>query len=788
MKRIFQSLRARLTFWVLLLSVVIFGSIAAVFHFYSYDREKKGAIRFTSARLESMAVNIKMKMQTVEFAVERAVPLVNSNLSHPENMGQLVEYWVRGDSLIMGGSIAFRPDYYPKEGKYFMEYASLDSLGNITHKRLGGSKYDYLNQEWFRSAVDQEKGVWSKPYYDDGGGQVAMITYALPLHDSRGEVFAVMTADVAVSKLASEISSLQTYADSRILMTDNDGDFITHWDEKQICTSNIEKYAKKVGSPDAQRVANYVKTGRSGVMDIEMKGRNSLAFFTTVPDIGWHICAFCTYKSIMGELLSTSLTIAGIFVVGLLLLSLCITLILRHEMRPLEYLAKAARQIGRGNFNVELPDIDGNDELRLMHDSFSAMQVSLADYIEELKGVTASKQRIESELHIAHALQMNMLPRVFPPFPDRKDIDLFASLTPAKEVGGDLYDFFIRDEQLFFTVGDVSGKGIPASLFMAITRSLFRIVAGSNNSPALIAKKLNDAVADENDTNMFITMFIGVVDLKSGMMTFCNAGHNPPIVMPVKGNCEYMDVLPNLPIGIMQGFDYEEQSIDINDTGLLVYTDGVTEAESPSHSLFGEDNLINICDSLNGESSIKIIKGIADEVKRHADTAEQSDDITILHVRLKGDKQEEPADNGKINGDGLTRTLAIKNNLAELSQLPEFLETIAAANGIDEIMITSLNLAIEEAMVNVINYAYPEGMEGDVVLTATCKGNTLSFTLEDNGKPFDPTRVPDADTSLSADERPIGGLGIFLVRQLMDTMTYEYKDGKNILTMTKTLS
>lgn len=633
MKRIFQSLRARLSFWVMLICVIVFGAIATVFHFYSFDREEKGAIRFTGARMEAMALSIERKVQAVEFSLERAVPQVERHLDNPESMAELVEKWVRSDTLIMGGSIAFRPNYYPKEGRYFMEYVYLDSANNTVHLRLGGDKYDYLNKKWFKNAVKQKRAQWSEPYVDEGGGQVAMITYSLPLRDSNGDVYAVITADVAISTLINEISSLQTYKDSRILMTSEDGEFITHWDRSRICNGNISQYAAAIGTTDAAKVVAMMKTGRSGSMEIEMADKDALAFYTTVPHLKWHICAFCTYQSIMGQLLGTSLTIIAIFLVGLLLLSVCIHLILRHEMRPLEKMAKVARTMGRGEFNVEIPSVDGNDELRSLHDSFQLMQQSLVEYIKELKDITASKQRIESELHIAHALQMSLIPNIFPPFPERNDIDLYASLTPAKEVGGDLYDFFIREEKLFFTVGDVSGKGIPASLFMAITRSLFRMVANVNDSPAEMARQLNNYVADGNDTNMFVTMFIGVLDLKTSVMTVCNAGHNPPLALPVNSPCHYMDVEPNLPIGIMKAFDYVEQQFDMNGTALLVYTDGVTEAEDPDNRLFGEQRLRDACEQLRGETATNIIKNIYEMVKQHAANKQQSDDITMLVLK-----------------------------------------------------------------------------------------------------------------------------------------------------------
>lgn len=776
MKRFFQSLRARLNFWVLVLSMAIFGSIAVVFHVYSYGRERQAAVNYNHLRLDNMAMNIEQKVRNVEYSVQKTLPIIEDHLDNPDELSAIVEQWVRDDSLVMGGSIAFEPYYYPNRGKWFMPYVFIDSDEHAICKQLGSDRYDYHHKEWYASAKASRGGIWSEPYFDDGGGQTFMVTYAYPLRDNHDNVYAVITADVALSQLTQVVHSLQLYSDSRTFLATSRGTFLSHWREDMECNANVNQFADSINSKNARKLAAEIMAGREGTMNIELKGPDELAFYTTVPKVGWRLCTFCSYTSIMGELRTTAFTVLAIFIVGLILLSILVRFLLRHEMLPLEHLAEAARQIGCGDFNVELPNIEGRDELRSIRDSFATMQQSLTEYIAELKDVMASKQRIESELHIAHDLQMNMLPCVFPPFPDRKEIDLYATIIPAKEVGGDLYDFFIRDDKLFFAVGDVSGKGFAASLFMVITKTIFRMVAATTFSPAMIAKQLNTAIAADNESSMFVTMFIGVVDLKSGMMAFCNAGHNPPLLMHGNERPSFLSVISNLPIGIIGDFDYKEQVADISSLGLLVYTDGVTEAENADRNLFGDEQLMNVCEKLNGNTSSYIIKGIVDAVHRHAGKANQSDDITLLCLSLSLAQQTSQPHS----------SLLVKNNLSEMDKLPDFLENFATANNIDPTLVSTINLALEEAMVNVINYAYPSGVEGDIWLTARAVDNMqFVFTLTDSGKPFDPTSVPDADTASPAEERSIGGLGILLTRRLMDTVSYERKDNKNILTMTK---
>ena len=218
--------------------------------------------------------------------------------------------------------------------------------------------------------------------------------------------------------------------------------------------------------------------------------------------------------------------------------------------------------------------------MKQLHDSFEHMQQSLVAYIDELKDTTAKKERIESELRIAREIQMGMVPKIFPAFPEREDVDLYAKLIPAKEVDGDLYDFFIEDNKLYFIVGDVSGKGVPASLVMAVTCRLFRTVASHFQKPSEIVTSLNDTLAENNESNMFCTFFLGILDLQTGYMQYCNAGHNAPVVMRASGKTEFMEVVPNLPLGLFEGFPYDGQECTLmKGDSLFLYTDGVTEAE-----------------------------------------------------------------------------------------------------------------------------------------------------------------------------------------------------------------
>lgn len=372
---------------------------------------------------------------------------------------------------------------------------------------------------------------------------------------------------------------------------------------------------------------------------------------------------------------------------------------------------------------------------------------------------------------------MGMVPKIFPPFPEREDVDLYAKLIPAKEVGGDLYDFFIENNKLHFIIGDVSGKGVPASLVMSVTCRLFRTVASSIHEPSGIMKALNDALSESNESNMFCTAFVGVMDFNTGVLKYCNAGHNPPVIIDVEGNTTMLPVIPNLALGIWKDFDFEDQEIMIKKgSDIFLYTDGVNEAENVNKELFGEERMIECLAKYHSKSPRIIVEEMLNAIKAHAADTEQNDDITILCCKLTLNEDIAP-----------DSELVMRNDTADILLMAEFIDGVCDKYQLPMDIGFSLNLALEEAVANVMKYAYPEGEVHDIVLSVKLTDNRLMFKLIDTGKPFDPTIVPDADVNLSAEERQIGGLGIFLVRQIMDSVEYRRIDGKNILTMIKLL-
>ena len=270
--------------------------------------------------------------------------------------------------------------------------------------------------------------------------------------------------------------------------------------------------------------------------------------------------------------------------------------------------------------------------LKIAHTELEKTHSELLTAYDQLEETTAAKERIESDLRIARDIQRSMVPSTFP---DRPDLDIYASMTPAKEVGGDLYGYLLQDDKLYFVLGDVSGKGVPASLFMAQATRLFRTLAAQQMMPAEICTRINDALSGEdNEAGMFVTMFMGLVDLKTGHLDFCNAGHNPPVLVE-SGKAAFIEMLPNAPIGLWPGMHYEGEELQsIMDMPLFVYSDGLNEAENRQQEQFSDERLVEILERTPFESSKKMIELLSTEVEKHRDGAEPNDDLTMLCVRV----------------------------------------------------------------------------------------------------------------------------------------------------------
>ena len=622
------------------LNILMVANLVFIFSFWGYFYQARKtvvveAVEQAQEKLNNTILQIEMVLNSVEVAVENLSWLVTDRLDQPDYMYELTQQVLRNNPYVMGSAIAFEPSYYPEKGVMFSPY-SYRTGEEIQSKQLGTEDYEYHYVDWYQIPKLLGKPYWSEPYYDNGGANLMMTTYSFPLYDTEGKLFGIFTADISLEWLTERINEVKLYPKASNYLIGRGGTFLVNDRPEAILNESYFERPLFEGDKGMLEIGHRMVNGESGMGRFNRDNAEYYLFFAPIMSTGWSVCVAVLYDDIFVGINGLRNWVIIILGLGLLLLAGFCFFTVRRLTEPLIRFADSANEIAKGNFNSKLPVIKSKDEMKTLHDSFSAMQKSLVDYIDELEKTTASKERIESELRIAHDIQMGMVPKIFPPFPERDDLDLYAKLIPAKEVGGDLYDFFVKDDKLYFIVGDVSGKGVPASLVMAVTCCLFRTVAAHIQSPAEIVMALNDALAESNESNMFCTFFMGILDVKNGHLQYCNAGHNASVIVAPSGEVKFMEVEPNIPLGLFGDFPYKGQECDIvKGTTMFLYTDGVTEAENKDKVLYSEERLLNLMREQGGNVPQSVVDATLNDIEKHVNGAEQSDDITIMCVHYR---------------------------------------------------------------------------------------------------------------------------------------------------------
>ena len=633
-KKTEESISGRLMGRVLIVSALIFTITFAIFLHMAANEMREEATEHAHRELSNTVHQIDAVLRSVEIAVENTAWIVPQLLATPDSMYSITERMLHNNDFIYGAAVAFEPDYFRSEGHHFSPYSYRGDDDTIRSKQLGGKAYDYHYMDWYQIPKLLDRPYWSEPYYDDGGGEKMMTTYSKPLYDGEGKLYAMLIADLSLEWLTDLVGGIKAFDKAYNLMVSRNASFIVHPKRDLILNETIFSSTYGDNSKSLKKMQTDIINGRTGQVLRDMGGEKFFVFYSPVETTQWTVAIVCPRSELYADivLLRGVLIILGIIAL-LLMMALCYKGI-RKVVAPVEEFSDVAKKIAHGDFTAELPEIRSKDELRELRDSFEYLQQSLVQYIDELKSTTANKERIESELRIARGIQMGMIPKIFPPFPERDDLALAAKLVPAKEVGGDLYDFFIEDEKLYFIIGDVSGKGIPASLVMAVTCRLFRLAASHFDKPEEIINSLNDSLADGNEINMFCTAFLGVLDLKTGHLRYCNAGHNAPFIIGADGRVVPMNIIPNLPLGLFGGFPYEGQEMQMDRQMMLyMFTDGVNEAENNEKMQLGDIRLMGLLRRNASSEPGDIIAATLAEVEQHAAGAEQSDDITVMCIK-----------------------------------------------------------------------------------------------------------------------------------------------------------
>lgn len=768
-----RKLSVRVSLWVVFFAAVVFIAALGFLFYQSRETVRQEAVNRATQILDKTSLRVEGILNRVEVANKMTLWLVER---HPENADSMFVY-SRGILLnnpdFYNCSIAFEPNYFKDRGRYFSAYSKCDG-DSIRTIQGGNDSYQYFFADWYLMPILLDHPCWTEPYmdYDVQTNTSEMVTsYCQSVKDRNGQVIGVVNTSLSLNWLSQTISAVKPYPHSYSIMIGRGGTYFVHPDTAKITRQTI--FTQTIEQPDTalSSLGYAMQRGEQGMKRMSVNGENCYVFYKPLGQTGCSMAIVCPETDIFGGFDRLRHTVMAIVFVGLLLMLFFFIRIITRELSPLRRLAHEAETIASGQFDAELPNFNRVDEIGQLSNSFGNMQQSLVKYIGELRDTTAQKASIERDIHIASGIQMGMLPTNFPTYPDRDDVQIYASLVPAKEVGGDLFDFFFRDEKLYFCIGDVSGKGVPASLYMAVTRSIFRTVSATETMPDRIVSTINKTMAEMNDTNMFVTLFVGVLDLRMGHLYYCNAGHDAPLL--IGAGVGFLTCNANIPVGFHPSWQYTLQETQIfTGTTIFLFTDGLTEAMNATKEQFRMESVNDMAIKAHAEHQQEphqLIDLMTEAVGQFVGDAEQSDDLTMMAIQYIK----------KHN------SIVLPNDTQEVPRLNTFVSDMCNSLDAPLDVTAQVQLAVEEAVVNVMDYAYPAGTRGELTVEVQADDEQLQFIIRDTGIPFDPTTTPEIDTTLSAKDRPIGGLGIHLVRQIMDDVQYRRIGEFNVLTLIK---
>ena len=718
-----KSWRALSAVGIILLAGTLIEAMSLLQYNYTHRLMEEELDYRTESELTLKSVRVKSMLKSNENMVRNYLWPIQRQIDQPDHIYSIQHRLVSTNDDVMSSFVAFVPGYYPDRERLF-EPCAIRRGDSIAIVQLAGERHDYTQREFYGQAVLNNKSSWSDPYLDaDASGKV-VTTYSIPFRDDSGKIAGVFGIDLSTQGIIDTLNTKHNYPSTFFLLLTEDGKLISQPDSSHTQQSDVTAVVEMINDSTYERKLS--STGRSKIITFtdkeNGKGYAYYAFMRGEPH--WQVVMVCYDNEVFGKLKK-----------------------MRH--------------------NLLLMLLAGFSLLGFILYQFNK-------YVRRLHRSRVNQERTDSELRIAQNIQSEMLPNQDI---SRPDIEVSGKQITALEVGGDLYDYFIRDEKLYFCIGDVSGKGVPSSLVMAVVHSFFRSQAQHESNPANIMQVINEIAAEGNETNMFVTLFIGVLDLPTGRLRYCNAGHDAPLL--IGDGVKPLPVKANLPIGLFEDFKYSQQLEQLNDgTTLFLYTDGLTEANNSERKLFGLPRIIEVAQACmrRGETMpAQVMDSMLEAVHQFENNASQSDDLTMLALHYRQPKEKEV----------LHESLTLENDIHQVPELNSFVKTVGEQLNLETSLTSQLTLAVEEAVVNVMSYAYPLGTKGDITVDAKATEQWLKFIITDQGKAFDPTQGGNADTTLNAEDRPIGGLGILLVQQLMDSINYERIDGKNVLTLKK---
>lgn len=758
-----MKLSSRLSLYSLCVIIAVFIAIALVMEVMATRRESRQAERVTRMLQAEAVARLEQRLYSVKQTVRRSASGIagRDEAFVKAHSSTLLRLMLESDTIIKGCCIAMVPDRMP-DGREWMKYMQRKD-GRIAESQLGESSYAYPTSGWFAGVVERQTEMWSEPYFDKGGGDCLMLTYSVPVKDDDGDIFAEITADLAISTIDDEIHSMIPYKGSVTFILDSRGDII---DSSESIPAQADRL-KEIGEiPDLPADGSASKI-------IDFGSVRSLCCYTSVAEAGIVVCTATPVSALRSVAAGMRLPLLIILAAGFLLLAWMLKTVISRAMRPLWRLAEAAEKIGQGDFEADIPADGDFTELALLRNAMARMCVDIKEYVHTIENNARESGRIAGQLDIARDIQRSLLPAAVAETEcgDRR-FSIGAMQQSALEVGGDLYDYVMCGGRLYFIVADVSDKGIPAALMMAYIKSLFHFAAQQGLTPEDITARINGEMCENNPRNMFATLLLGCVDGRTEKMRITNAGHTPALIA-VNGKCSFLRLPAGLPVGVLSDTVYTGVDIDFPaGSFLFAYTDGLSEAEDAEGRQFGEERILQTASDCvaSGCSAPEMVERMSGEVTGFSAHHRLSDDITMLCLSL----------------DTLhTMTTYLRHDISSLPDAQRAVREFCESQSALKETSGKLELVVEEAVSNIMKYSKPSQPDCPIVLTLKANGRSVTADITDSGAAFNPLReAPEVDTTLPLEERTPGGLGIFLIRNLTHTAAYERRDGKNHLTLT----
>lgn len=779
-----RSLAFKMSFYLLVSTIFIFLIIL----FFNYNISQNIIIR----NLKQYTIEIK------KATVNSIDDVFHRNQNFGQNFKELLEGTnltknelyrfmydaVQSNEYVYGCSVMFEPYSFIKDSMYYAPcFYNVDSA--VTRFSLEGFNTDYFSKGGYQRAKQSRGSFWSQPYTDTINGKETMLTsYSIPFYypiKDTSKFRGVISVNISLDWLKNYLSKIKPFETGYLILISDNGSVISHPDEYFNKDDNIFELKDYKGQDYLKSIKNIINRNDTNFEVHNSKiNESGRLFLWHLNSCDWVMIMYVPDKELYKDFYTLFYGLIGISLLGFIVLILVTIIISRNFIRPIKNLAEITHEIGTGNFNISLPEIKTKDEIGILNSAINKMQDSLKLYVKDIQETTSARERIERELQIARDIQMGIIPKKFPPFPNIRSFDIYAHLEQARDVGGDLYDFFMIDhDHLCFAIGDVSGKGVPAALFMAITRTVLRAKAALHHSPKDIISSMNRSISSENDNFMFITFAVGVLDIFSGDLEYCSAGHNPPYLYHVDGDFELLKVKVNIPLGIDYDYSFASNKFKLEDGDkFFIYTDGVTEAMNNKGNFFNDDKLLKSLSMHKMEGVTEIIRGVKKDIHSFIHGTPQSDDIAMLVLTY----------NKTDNEDCINETLLIENNLQNLNYLADFIRNVGSQYLFSQKILFELNLVLEELVTNTINYGYTDTERHVIEINLLLCKNEIIIELIDDANEFDPFCAQLSDQhDKPAEEREIGGLGIYFVKTYVDQYFYKRENGSNYIRLIKNI-